>query len=148
MKKYYVVISFSFFLFAEDIVCQPTNSNSDSIYQSKYLSNLKKILFEEITAKKFSKYDSLQIIPKPREILLDSFKYIIELEMVCKMDLGKVSDLNISEQLLQQKKRRELILFPTKVYYKNQPSYDLGTIGKYLKVSKNVAAIILAILSL
>ena len=53
--------------------------------------------------------------------------------------------LNTTEQLKSYKKSYQ---FLAGIRYKEMTKYDLGLVGKYLGVSRNIAAIILAILSL
>jgi hypothetical protein len=50
--------------------------------------------------------------------------------------------------MVEHNQQKEFIMKSISEYYKNQPNYDLGEVGKYLGIAKNYAAFILLLLSL
>jgi len=143
-----LIIFLLIFSLSITISSQVNQSKLDTTSQTEKSYKSKKNLFVKYLINDVSDYDSLKIALKVYSFLLDSLKTLKELILTDKMDLGQSTDLSIWPQIFNNQRQIEFLLLTSKEYYKNQPKYNLGAVGKYLKVSNKVAAIILALLSL
>lgn len=120
----------------------------DSAAQSDSLPKEKKNFVEKYFYDQLREYDSSKIVLNVFSQMHDNFYSIQKLVMLYKINHEHFSDLSLSNEFLEFKKSRNLLLLTSKEYYINQPNYDLGIVGKYLKMSKTLTALILAIISL
>ncbi len=149
MQKYFYTIACIFlFLFADDYFCQDSISINDTLKVNQKHFDHNDFLFENFLKQNLDNYDSIQISQTIPKILIDSLKYIFELKLITKMALEQVPGLDISNKIIERNKQRALLLLTSREYNKNQPNYDLGKVGKYLGISKRLAVLILAIMSL
>lgn len=141
-----IIISFGilFLLFHQTILSQDDSNYSYSDSLTPKPSNI----YELLNSFQYKEIDNNYLetmVDNSNEFRIDNLKYIYELIMLNKLLQGGLDNFN---NLTEQKRSQSLILLTGKNYYGSQPNYDLGIVGKYLGISKNLFALILAIISL
>ncbi|MFZ1291478.1 MAG: hypothetical protein WAR79_15390 [Melioribacteraceae bacterium] len=138
MKKFHLAIFFILLIFSQnqfgqDFVKIPQRNLIDSINSS---------LQNKLSLENFE-FDT-----NKNSICIDSLKNIYELFMHFRMICEFEPNLDLANQMVEHNQQREFLMKSISEYYKNQPNYDLGEVGKYLGIVKSYAAFLLLLLSL
>lgn len=147
-KYYYILFCFTILFLPGTSFSQEQTTSLDTSSLNQEKTKNENFLLDKYLQKNLAIFDTLNISKDDFTVLLDTLKYIFELKQFTKMVLKEVPGLDITKQIIQHNKRRDLILLTSKEYFKNQPNYSLGVVGEYLGMTKTMTAIILAIISL
>lgn len=136
----FLVVIFS--LISHNIFSQNLSAQQDSIKIEKK----HEIVNDYLRLLDFYIPDMLRL--NPVTFKLDDCKSITKFKMLTRLIFhASIKNEIIKDNILYQR-QKSLILLTSQEQFKNQPNYDLGIFGRYLRLTKIYAALILAILSL
>ncbi|MBK8944209.1 MAG: hypothetical protein IPM32_02960 [Ignavibacteriae bacterium] len=93
-------------------------------------------------------FESFELETNKNSICVDSLKNIKELFMHFKMMSEFDPNLSLANQMIEHNQHKEFIMKSISEFYKNQPNYNLGEVGKYLGLVQKYSAFLLLFLSL
>jgi hypothetical protein len=147
MKLNFILIFFPFFFFVVEVYSQVDESKTETEIKKRKFEDNTNISLNEVILFDIPNLDSLQT-NVDKNPLLDSLKYIYELKLLCKMDLKTVKGLDISNEIYERDKQRDLVFQSLREYYRDQPKADLGKLSKILGISQKVLALMFGIIML
>lgn len=132
---------------SDPLLSQYIKTNKDSVNLNLSKEKLIDSLTNLIENYKFN-YDFNELIDKNmRSQILDSLKSISALNLYTTLMERQLLDMQAFENI-EKRNRIDLLLKTSQTHYNSIPKTDLGEVGKYLKLSKNIMAIILLIIHL
>ncbi|MBK7105321.1 MAG: hypothetical protein IPH62_08555 [Ignavibacteriae bacterium] len=138
MKKFHLTIFFILFIISQNQFAQ----DSVKIPQINFIDLTNNSLQNNLS------FESFGLDTNINSICVDSLKNINELFLHFKMMSEYEPNLSIANQMIEHNQQREFLMKSISEYYKNQPNYDLGEVGKYLGLAKKYSAFLLLLLSL
>lgn len=138
MKKLHLKIFFILLIFSQNQFAQ----DSLKFLRINLIDSINNSLQNNLS------FESFELETNKNSICVDSLKNIKELFMHFKMMSEFDPNLSLANQMIEHNQHKEFIMKSISEFYKNQPNYNLGEVGKYLGLVQKYSAFLLLFLSL